>query len=90
MGYHDAREIRTTAGPPDARSVANRQAAEATSEDDFLHRARIDPRTDGRPDSRPDVRENDPRPGDLQRDFDFSQRPAEPDPLPMHPAPQRG
>jgi phospholipase C len=56
-------------------------------EDDFLHRARIDPRTDGRPDPRPDVREEDPRLGDLARDFDFEQKPIAPDPLPLHPPP---
>jgi phospholipase C len=54
-------------------------------EDDFLHGARVDPRTDGRPDPRPDVREQDPRLGDLRRDFDFSQRPLPPDPLPPRP-----
>ncbi|HEV7773976.1 MAG TPA: alkaline phosphatase family protein [Conexibacter sp.] len=58
-------------------------------EDDFLHRARIDPRTDGRTDPRPDVREEDPRLGDLRRDFDFTQRPTKPDPLPPHPPPGR-
>jgi len=56
-------------------------------EDDFLHSARIDPRTDGRPDPRPDVREAQPQLGNLVRDFDFSQRPLAPDPLPRHPAP---
>lgn len=56
-------------------------------EDDFLRRARIDPRTDGRPDPRPDVREENPRLGDLARDFDFSQAPRRPDPLPRHPPP---
>jgi len=44
-------------------------------EDDFLGGQRLDPRTDGRPDPRPDVREADPRLGDLQRDFNFAQRP---------------
>jgi phospholipase C len=58
-------------------------------EDDFLHRARIDPHTDGRPDPRPDVRENDPRLGNLARDFDFAQKPIAPDPLPLHPSPGR-
>ncbi|MEA2509678.1 MAG: hypothetical protein QOG21_1760 [Actinomycetota bacterium] len=43
-------------------------------EDDFLHGARIDPRTDGRPDSRPDVREDAPQLGNLIKDFDFSKR----------------
>jgi phospholipase C len=47
-------------------------------EDDFLHGARLDPRTDGRPDPRPDVRENAPVLGDLASDFDFSQRPRPP------------
>jgi phospholipase C len=56
-------------------------------EDDFLHRARIDPGTDGRPDPRPDVREENPRLGDMARAFDFSQRPSAPDPLPLHPRP---
>jgi len=56
-------------------------------EDDFLHGARIDPGTDGRPDPRPDVREEDPRLGDLRRDFDFHQRPLPPDVLPLHPRP---
>ncbi|HEX5145829.1 MAG TPA: alkaline phosphatase family protein [Conexibacter sp.] len=56
-------------------------------EDDFLHGARVNPRTDGRPDPRPDVRENDPRLGDLARDFDFGQRPIAPDPLALHPPP---
>ena len=54
-------------------------------EDDFLHGARIDPRTDGRPDPRPDVRENDPGLGNLVRDFDFTQRPRPPRLLPEHP-----
>ena len=44
-------------------------------EDDFLHGARLDPRTDGRPDPRPDVRENQPLLGNLIRDFDFSRPP---------------
>jgi phospholipase C len=47
-------------------------------EDDFLGGRRLDPRTDGRPDPRPNVRENDPRLGDLRKDFDFSQRPRSP------------
>jgi phospholipase C len=51
-------------------------------ENDFLGGARIDPRTDGRPDPRPDVRETQPLLGDLARDFDFSQAPLPPDPLP--------
>jgi len=56
-------------------------------EDDFLSSARIDPRTDGRPDPRPDVRETSPVLGDLARDFDFTQQPLPPDPLPLHPPP---
>jgi len=54
-------------------------------EDDFLHGERLDPRTDGRPDPRPDVREDDPRLGDLVRDFDFHQRPRRPLLRPVHP-----
>jgi phospholipase C len=56
-------------------------------EDDFLAGARLDPATDGRPDPRPDVREAQPRLGDLTRDFDFSQVPRRPEPLPTHPKP---
>jgi phospholipase C len=40
-------------------------------EDDFLGGSRLDPKTDGRPDPRPDVREDQPKLGDLARDFDF-------------------
>jgi phospholipase C len=54
-------------------------------EDDFLHGARLDPRTDGRPDPRPDVRENVKILGDLRNDFDFGQRPRPPLLLPLHP-----
>ena len=54
-------------------------------EDDFLHGARLDPKTDGRPDSRPDVREDAPVLGDLIQDFDFSQHPRPPLVLPVHP-----
>ncbi|HLJ60758.1 MAG TPA: alkaline phosphatase family protein [bacterium] len=54
-------------------------------EDDFLHGARIDPRTDGRPDSRPDVRENATILGDLRSDFDFSQSARRPVILSTHP-----
>jgi len=54
-------------------------------EDDFLHGQRIDPRTDGRSDPRPVVRENVKILGDLTRDFDFNQRPRQPDVLPVHP-----
>ncbi|MHB8146671.1 MAG: alkaline phosphatase family protein, partial [Vulcanimicrobiaceae bacterium] len=54
-------------------------------EDDFLGGQRLDPKSDGRPDRRPDVRENDPLAGNLERDFDFSQRPRSPFLLPIHP-----
>lgn len=54
-------------------------------EDDFLGGQRLDPRTDGRPDPRPDVREAQPILGDLDADFDFSQPPRQPTPLPVHP-----
>jgi phospholipase C len=54
-------------------------------EDDFLGGQRIDPRTDGRPDPRPDVRENATILGDITTDFDFSQTPRSPMPLPVHP-----
>jgi len=54
-------------------------------EDDFLGGQRLDPRTDGRPDPRPGVRENVTVLGDLRADFDFSQRPRRPQPLPVHP-----
>jgi phospholipase C len=54
-------------------------------EDDFLHGARLDPRTDGRPDPRPDVRENAPILGNLVRDFNFRQRPSPPMLLPENP-----
>jgi phospholipase C len=54
-------------------------------EDDFLHGARIDPRTDGRPDSRPNVRENARILGNLSRDFNFNQTPRPPLVLPLHP-----
>ena len=47
-------------------------------EDDFLHGARLDPRTDGRPDPRPDVRENAKVLGNLASDFDFRQKPRRP------------
>jgi hypothetical protein len=43
-------------------------------EDDFLHGARLDPRTDGRPDPRRHVREDAAILGNLVRDFDFSQK----------------
>ena len=57
-------------------------------EDIFLGGQRLDPQTDGRPDSRPNVRENDPRLGDLERDFDFSQPPRAPLVLPLYPGSQ--
>jgi hypothetical protein len=56
-------------------------------EDDFLGGERINPTTDGRPDPRPDVREANPALGDLAADFDFTQPPAPPFLLPVHPAP---
>ncbi|MGH9326273.1 MAG: alkaline phosphatase family protein [Terriglobia bacterium] len=54
-------------------------------EDVFLHGRRLNPKTDGRPDSRPDVRENNPKLGNLMKDFDFSQSPRPPLVLPVHP-----
>jgi phospholipase C len=54
-------------------------------ENDFLDGQRLDPRTDGRPDPRPAVRESLPLLGDLQRDFNFSQRPRPPVILPVCP-----
>ncbi len=54
-------------------------------EDDFLGGQRLDPRTDGRPDPRPTVRENVAILGDLTQDFDFTQPPRPPTPLPVHP-----
>jgi phospholipase C len=54
-------------------------------EDDFLHGARLDPRTDGRRDPRPDVRENVKILGNLASDFNFSQRPRRPMLLPLRP-----
>jgi len=54
-------------------------------EDDFLHGARLDPRTDGRPDSRTVVRENVKILGNLAKDFNFAQRPRRPLLLPLHP-----
>ncbi len=47
-------------------------------EDDFLHGARLNPKTDKRPDPRPDVREAQPALGNLAKDFDFSQSPRPP------------
>jgi phospholipase C len=54
-------------------------------EDDFLHGARLNPKTDGRPDPRPTVRENVKILGNLAKDFDFSQQPRRPLLLPLHP-----
>jgi len=54
-------------------------------EDDFLGGQRLDPATDGRPDSRPDVREDNPLLGDLQSEFDFTQKPRKPLILPQFP-----
>ena len=54
-------------------------------EDDFMHSARIDPKTDGRPDPRPDVREDASVLGDLTQDFDFSRKPSPPVILPEQP-----
>jgi phospholipase C len=47
-------------------------------EDDFLNGARLDPKTDGRPDRRPDVREDEPILGNMDRDFNFGQKPRPP------------
>ena len=54
-------------------------------EDDFLHGARLNPRTDGCPDPRPNVRENASILGNLVADFNFKQRPRAPVLLPTHP-----
>jgi len=54
-------------------------------EDDFLGGQRLDPKTDGRADPRPGVRENASVLGNLTNDFDFSQPPRPPTPLPVHP-----
>ena len=56
-------------------------------EDDFLGGSRIDPKTDGRPDPRPTVRENVSILGNLVSDFDFTQPPRHPLPLPLSPTP---
>ncbi|MGN6676929.1 MAG: alkaline phosphatase family protein [Streptosporangiaceae bacterium] len=56
-------------------------------ENDFLHGARLNPRTDGRPDPRPDVRENARLLGNLGADFNFRQQPRRPLILPIHPKP---
>jgi phospholipase C len=55
-------------------------------EDDFLGGQRLDPATDGRADPRVTVRENVKILGDLTSDFDFTQAPRPPEPLPVHPA----
>jgi hypothetical protein len=47
-------------------------------EDDFLNGERLDPASDGRPDPRPTVRERVPILGNLEKDFDFDQRPRAP------------
>jgi phospholipase C len=54
-------------------------------EDDFLHGARLNPKTDGRPDPRPDVRENAAILGNLVKDFNFRQKARRPLILPIHP-----
>ena len=54
-------------------------------EDDFLHGARLNPRTDGRPDSRPDVRESESILGNLVSEFNFNQAPRPPVILPLYP-----
>ncbi len=54
-------------------------------EDDFMHGARLNPKTDGRPDPRPDVRENVPVLGNLIYAFNFHQKPRPPFILPVHP-----
>jgi phospholipase C len=56
-------------------------------EDRFLGGQRLNPRTDGRPDPRPTVRENVKILGDLRKEFDFTQKPLPPKPLPLHPQP---
>jgi phospholipase C len=56
-------------------------------EDDFLHGARLNPKTDGRPDLRPDVRENARILGNLVRDFNFRQTPRPP--LILRPYPRK-
>jgi phospholipase C len=56
-------------------------------EDDFLAKARLNPKTDGRPDARTTVREEAPGLGDLAKSFDFTQQPRPPLLLSPHPAP---
>jgi phospholipase C len=58
-------------------------------EDAFLGGQRLSPATDGRPDPRPDVRESLPILGNLVNEFNFSQQPRNPYPLPLHPRPGR-
>ena len=53
--------------------------------DDFLGGQRLDPATDGRPDPRITVRENVTVLGDPAAEFDFTQAPRPPEPLPVHP-----
>jgi phospholipase C len=54
-------------------------------EDLFLGGERLDPSTDGRPDPRPSVREEAAILGDLLAEFDFTQPPRPPEPLPLFP-----
>jgi phospholipase C len=56
-------------------------------EDLFMDGARLDPETDGRPDSRLIVREEVKILGDLREEFDFTQEPLPPMPLPPWPDP---
>jgi phospholipase C len=56
-------------------------------ENDFLGSQRLNPNTDGRFDPRPDVREEAPELGNLESDFNFTQRPRSPLILAAHPAP---
>jgi phospholipase C len=56
-------------------------------EDLFLGGQRLDPKTDGRPDPRPNVREDAAVLGNLLAEFDFSQAPRAPEPLPLYPPP---
>jgi phospholipase C len=56
-------------------------------EDDFLNKARLNPKTDGRPDKRLDVREETPGLGDLANDFNFEATPRPPVLLSTDPAP---
>ncbi|MHB8659776.1 MAG: alkaline phosphatase family protein [Solirubrobacteraceae bacterium] len=53
-------------------------------EDDFLHGARLNPKTDGRPDRRAGVRENASVLGNLTSDFNFDQPPQPPIVLPTN------